>query len=126
MSTLAQHGAQPAMHLALKRLKRDSLAVNANVAGGGPLCGSAARDNAIGGDFAIVDVVEVEESMVGDGEEGLDGGVAGDVAADADKVKAAVGGEGGGEEVCVAGDVGHVSGVEVAKIVVGDEVPGGG
>ena len=115
--TPAQNRAQPAMHLDLKRAMRHPLAIDTNIAV------APAHDQAIRTDLLVVDMRHVEKRVSFNRAHGADGGAGGQVAADAHEVETAVGGQGGGEEVCGGGHVGHVAGVKGAEVGVGDQVP---
>lgn len=92
------------MHLGLKRLERDSFAVDTDVA-----ITLLFRNDSVAEDFAVPDERQLEEFAWGvDCEHHVDGGEAGRVTVDADEVHEAVVWEGSGEKVGVCGHECHL------------------
>ena len=76
------------MDLDLEGLKRNSFAIDADVT-----IALVLGNDAIGTNFLIIDMVEIEEGVILDCEQRFDGGQAREVATNADEVKAAIGGQ---------------------------------
>jgi hypothetical protein len=91
------------MNLGLKRRKRNSLAINANITIRLVLGNDAVAEN-----LAIAHKRLVEEMAAFDGEHEVEGFEPADVPVDGDQVHVAVVWEGRGKEVRVGGHVGHL------------------